>query len=132
MGLDRALRSFDELHFAVAGAVQDFDFALLVAEDEDIAVAEVGFFHSFFQGHWTQGHGIARANDVDFGGIGFRGELVYHEGHRSLGTASVDGQDSSQPALDHSILGYSRRDFGDKVPLLLGVALLGPRTGAVL
>jgi hypothetical protein len=44
------LWGFDEFHFAVAGAVEDHYFAFGIAEDEDVAVAEVGFFDGFFEG----------------------------------------------------------------------------------
>jgi len=42
------LRRFDQLHFAVAGAVQDHHFAFGIAEDKDVAVAEVSLFNRFF------------------------------------------------------------------------------------
>ena len=57
----RLLRGFDQLHFAVAGAVQDHDFAFGIAEDEDVAVAEVGFFDGFFERHGAHGDGLVGA-----------------------------------------------------------------------
>jgi hypothetical protein len=49
------LWDFDEFHLAVAFAVEDFESALVVAEDEDFAVAEFGFFYGLFQRHWPHG-----------------------------------------------------------------------------
>ena len=57
-----ALRGFDQLHLAVAGAVQDHHLALGIAEDEDVAVAEVGFFDGLFQRHGAHGDGFIGAN----------------------------------------------------------------------
>ena len=42
---------FDQLHFAVALAVQHLHIATLVAEDEDLAVAELALFHGFLKRH---------------------------------------------------------------------------------
>ena len=39
---------FDQLHFAFAGAVQNQQSAFGIAEYEDVAVSEVGFFDRFF------------------------------------------------------------------------------------
>jgi hypothetical protein len=41
------LRHFDQLHFAVFGAVQHHDFAFGIAEDKDVAILEVGLFDRF-------------------------------------------------------------------------------------
>jgi erythrin-vacuolar iron transport family protein len=85
-----SLRRFDELHFAFPGAVEDHQFAFGVAEDEDIAVAEVGFLDGFFEGHGTHGYGFARADQVDFGGFGDR--RVAMHGYRDGGFFSqADG-----------------------------------------
>src|ERR1700689_2613437 len=51
----RILRRFNQLHLAVASAVKHHHFALGIAEDEDIAVAKVGFFDGFFQSHRAHG-----------------------------------------------------------------------------
>src|SRR3984957_497874 len=48
---DSFLRRFDQLHFAVSRAVQDHHFAFGIAEHEDVAIAEVGLFDGFFEGH---------------------------------------------------------------------------------
>src|SRR5579863_4809825 len=41
------LRGFDQLHLAVAGAVQNHHFAFGVAKNENVAVAEMGFLDGF-------------------------------------------------------------------------------------
>jgi len=48
---ERNLRGFNQLHFAALGAVQHFHFALVVAEDENFAVAKFAFLNGLFQGH---------------------------------------------------------------------------------
>jgi hypothetical protein len=57
--------------------VQDHDFAFGVAEDEDVAVAEVGFFDGFFEGHGAHGYGFVGADQVDFGSLGYGGIAVH-------------------------------------------------------
>src|ERR1700735_20706 len=75
------LWSFDQFHFAVSGAVEDHYFTLGIAEDEDVAVAEVGFLDSLFEGHGAHGDGLVGADQVNFGGGGDRGIAVYGDRH---------------------------------------------------
>jgi len=74
------LWGFDQLHFAVSGAVEDHDFAFGVAEDEDVAVAEVGFFDGLFEGHGMHGDGFIGADEVNLGGFGHRRIAVHGDG----------------------------------------------------
>lgn len=83
--MDKALlRDFDQLHLPVFGAVQDHDFPLWIAEDEDIAVLEMGFLDRFFESHGAHGDRIIGANQVNFGGFCDRGIFVNQHWHRRL------------------------------------------------
>src|SRR6201981_1940049 len=44
------LRSLDQLHLPFSRAVQDNHFALRIAEDEHVAIAEMALLDRFFQG----------------------------------------------------------------------------------
>src|ERR1700689_90336 len=79
-----ALWRFNQLHLAVASAVQDHHLAFGVAEDEDIAVPEVGFFDGLFERHGAHGDGIVGADQVDFGGFRDGRILVHHDGDSRL------------------------------------------------
>src|SRR5580700_3323503 len=74
------LRGFDQLHFAVSRAVQDHDFAFGVAEYENVAVAEVGFFDGFFERHGAHGDGFVGADQMHLGGFGHR--WIFMHDHR--------------------------------------------------
>lgn len=82
-GLWRFLGYFDELHLAVFGAVQDHHFAFRIAEDEDIAIFEMGLLDCFFQRHGAHGYGIVGANQVNLSG--FRNGRVFVDQHRDCG-----------------------------------------------
>ena len=56
------LRGFDQLHFSISSSVQDHDFAFGVAEDENVAVAEVSLFDGLFERHGTHGYGLFGAD----------------------------------------------------------------------
>ena len=71
----------DQFHLAVSGAVQDHHLALGVAENEDIAVAEMGFFDGFFESHGAHGDSFIGANQVNLRGAGHRGITVYGDGY---------------------------------------------------
>ena len=75
------LRGLDQFHLAVAGAVQDHDFAFGIAEDEDVAVAEVGFLDGLFEGHGAHGDGFVGADKVNLGGSR-HGGIAVHGGSR--------------------------------------------------
>jgi rhodanese-related sulfurtransferase len=62
--------------------MQDLDAALAIAEDKDVAVAELTFLHRLFDGHGAHGDRVAGFHRVRFGGAGDRGEFVHHDGYR--------------------------------------------------
>ena len=78
------LRGFDQLHLAVSRAVQDHYFSLRIAEDEDVAVAEVRFLDGFFEGHGAHGDSFVGANQVHLGGLGYGGIAVHDDRHGCL------------------------------------------------
>ena len=59
--------------------MQDHHFALKVAEDKNVAIAEVGFLDRLFESHGTDSYGIFCAYQVNFGGFGNGRKLVYDE-----------------------------------------------------
>ena len=53
--LDKGLRGFDQLHFAVSFSMQHAENPVSVtAKDKDVTVAKFRFLDRFFQGHGTQ------------------------------------------------------------------------------
>src|SRR5580704_8581207 len=78
------LRGFDQFHLAVSRAVQDHYFSLRIAEDEDVAVAEVGFLDGLFEGHGAHGDSFVGANQVHLGGLGYGGIAVHDDRHGCL------------------------------------------------
>ena len=50
--------------------MEHHQFAFRIAEDENIAVAKMGLFDRFFEGHGPQGDGVLGVHEVDFGGPG--------------------------------------------------------------
>src|ERR1700685_2964930 len=78
------LRRFDQLHFSFAGAVQDHQLTFGVTEDEDVAIAEVGFFDGFLESHGTHGDSFVGADEVDLSSLG-NGRITMHgDGYGSL------------------------------------------------
>jgi hypothetical protein len=63
----RILRRLDQLHFAVASAVQHHHFALGITENENIAIAEMNFLDGFFQRHGAHSDRVFGAREVDLG-----------------------------------------------------------------
>jgi|HubBroStandDraft_3_1064219.scaffolds.fasta_scaffold119480_1 hypothetical protein len=80
----RLLRGLDQLHFAVARAVKDHDFAFGVAENKDVAIAKMGFLDGLFQGHGAHGDGFVGADQVNFSGFSHGWVAVHSDGHRGL------------------------------------------------
>ena len=64
--------------------MQNHDFAFGVAEDEDVAIAEVGLFDSFFEGHGTHCDSFLGAHEVNFSSASDRGKFVHDHVDRSL------------------------------------------------
>src|SRR5579875_2423618 len=56
--------SFNQLHLAIPLAVQHLHLPLMVAEDEDLTVTKLRFFHRLLQGHGTDGYRISGTDDV--------------------------------------------------------------------
>ena len=102
--------------------MKHFDFAVVVAKDEDIAVAEFALFHRFFQSHGTHGDGIVGLHDVSFGGAHRGGEAVDYDRHGG-GGIGPDGHGSDAFRL-------AGGDAGG--PFLLGRALAGADAALVL
>ena len=71
--------------------MQDHQLAFRIAEDEDIAVAEVGFFNGLFQRHGAHGDGFIGADQMNFGGSGHGRILVDHDRDRSFFGCADDG-----------------------------------------
>src|SRR5208337_837842 len=59
------LRGFDQLHFAVARAMQNHHLAFGIAENENVTVAEVGLLDSFLESHGAHGDGFVGADEVN-------------------------------------------------------------------
>ena len=77
------LRGFDQLHLSISRAVEDHYFAFGIAEDEDVAVAEVGFLDGFFEGHGTHGDCVGGSDQVYLGGL--RYGRIFVDEHRHGG-----------------------------------------------
>src|SRR5271167_1557114 len=71
------LRYFNQFDLAVLPAVQYLDLTLGIAEDEDLAIAELALLHRFFHGHGTHGDGVIRLHQMGFGGAGNGWKLVH-------------------------------------------------------
>src|SRR5689334_15080355 len=54
------------------------DLALLVAEHENVTIAEMRLFNGFLQGHRAHGDSIVRSHQVNLSGSGDLRELVNH------------------------------------------------------
>src|SRR5580698_10940341 len=52
----------------------------------------MGFFDGFFQSHWTHGNSIVGAREVDLGGFGNCGKLVYDDVN-GAGFTQANGSD---------------------------------------
>jgi hypothetical protein len=65
--LTTALRRFDQLHLAIASAMQNHQLAFGIAEDEHVPIVKVGFFDGFFQRHRAHRHSFIGTDDVNFG-----------------------------------------------------------------
>src|SRR5260370_5572121 len=78
------LGCFDQLHLAIAGTVQDHYLAFGVAEDEDVAVAEVSFFYGVFESHAAQAYRFVGADQGNLGGPGARATAMTDARHRTF------------------------------------------------
>src|SRR5947209_9463667 len=58
------LRNLYQLHLAVTAAMEDKQVTASIAKDEQVAVAEFGFFDCFLDGHGPNGYGIGALEDV--------------------------------------------------------------------
>src|SRR5581483_1674027 len=73
------LRRLDQLHLA-----------FFVAEDEDLAVAELGLLDGLFQAHGAERDGVLRRHDVRFGGA-HQGGIGMHDHRHGGGGAGANG-----------------------------------------
>src|SRR5205823_9283176 len=107
------LRRFDQLHLAIARTVENHYLTFGIAEDEDIAIAKMGFFDGLFERHGTDCHCLVRAYQVNLGRLRNRRKLVHdHGGHRCR---------ASRPSCRGLCDGFGR---GLSVPLAIVVAPL--------
>ena len=104
--------------------MQHHHLALGIAEDENVAVAEVGFLDGFFESHGAHGDRIVGANQMHFGGLGDGGKFVNDHVDRALA--------SDRPtAARNASCGASAIPFLVARSLVI-VAFLGAPAGLVL